>query len=373
MKIVADENISNLQDFFGHFGEVRPVSGRTVTAEQLRDADVLLVRSVTQVNPALLADTPVRFVGTCTIGTDHLDLNYLAERDIAWASAPGCNANGVVQYVLSVLATLMPDWRERRVGVIGSGNVGARICRALSVLGVEHCAYDPFLTLADNPQLTDLASVLNCDAVCVHTPYTLEGPHPTHHLVNRDALAQLRPGALLINAGRGGAVDNAALLAHIESGADLKVALDVWEHEPAIYRPLLKRVTLGSPHIAGYSFEGRLNGSAMIFSALAAHLGWPEARAQSIRAEISATAMGPPQALSCRDLNQTLLSTYQPLADDARLRETLLSAPPEQVGPSFDRLRKTYAQRREFGHYSIVDTPAPLAQTLVELGFHHYE
>lgn len=373
MKIVADENISNLQEFFGHFGEVQAVSGRTLSAEQLREADVLLVRSVTQVNAQLLADTPVQFVGTCTIGTDHLDLNYLAQHGIAWSSAPGCNAGGVVQYVLSTLATLMPDWQKRRISVIGSGNVGSRVCRALTVLGVDHCAYDPFLTPADNPQLSDWASVLNCDAVCVHTPYTVGGPHPTHHLLNRQALMQLRPGAVLINAGRGGAVDNAALLAHLERGADLQVVLDVWEQEPNINRALLERVTIGSPHIAGYSFEGRLNGSAMIFSALAAHLGWPEAEAQAIRAQISADAMGLPQALSGRDLNQTLLSTYQPLSDDARLREALLGVPLEQVGPSFDRLRKTYVQRREFGHYAVVDTPEPLKQTLIDLGFHCHE
>lgn len=373
MKIVADENISNLQEFFGHFGEVQAVSGRTVTAEQLREADVLLVRSVTQVNAELLADTPVQFVGTCTIGTDHLDLNYLAQRNIAWASAPGCNAGGVVQYVLSVLATLMPDWQKRRIGVIGSGNVGSRVCQALTALQVDHCAYDPFLTLADNPQLTDLANVLNCDAVCVHTPYTVDGPHPTHHLLSSRALAQLRSGAVLINAGRGGAVDNAALLTHLERGSDLQVVLDVWEQEPNINRALLERVAIASPHIAGYSFEGRLNGSAMIFSALAAHLGWPEAQVDPIRAQILADAMGPPQPLTARDLNQTLLSTYQPRADDARLRDALLGVPLEQVGPTFDRLRKTYAQRREFGHYGIVDTPSPLMQTLIELGFHRYE
>lgn len=373
MKIVADENISNLQEFFGHFGEVQAVSGRTLSSEQLRDADVLLVRSVTQVTAELLANSPVQFVGTCTIGTDHLDLNYLTQSDIVWASAPGCNAGGVVQYVLSVLATLMPEWRARRIGVIGSGNVGSRVCRALTALGVEHCAYDPFLTLADNPRLTDLATVLDCDAVCVHTPYTVDGAHPTHHLINHQTLSQLRPGAVLINAGRGGAVDNTALLAHLERGVDLRVALDVWENEPRIDLALLERVALGSPHIAGYSFEGRLYGSAMIFSALADHFGWEEERAQALRSQIVSKAMGPPQLLSGQALNQTLLSTYDPRSDDTRLREALRGVPAGQVGLIFDRLRKTYSQRREYGHHVIVDTPAPLAQTLVELGFQRYE
>ena len=249
MKLICDENIPFVHRFFDSFGEVVTRPGRSLQAADLEGADALIVRSVTRVNAELLARSDLRFVGTCTIGIDHLDTDYLDERGIAWASAPGCNSGGVVQYVLAALAQLRPNWRQLSIGVIGAGGVGGRLMRTLQAVGVDCCAYDPFLS--GRGYLAPLQQVLAADVVCVHTPLTRTGPHPTLHMIGAAELAALKPGALLINAGRGGAVDGDALKHHLAAGAALSTALDVWEGEPAIDGALLERVDLGTPHIAG--------------------------------------------------------------------------------------------------------------------------
>ncbi len=368
MKIVADENIPYVQEFFGRFGEVRTAPGRTLTAAQLHEADVLLVRSVTRVDEQLLAGSSVRFVGTCTIGIDHLDTEYLRKNHIVYASAPGCNAGGVVQYVLAALSRLDEGWTGRTVGVIGSGNVGGRLCKTLAALGVEYRAYDPFLVPQENSRLAPLAEVLHSDIVCLHTPYTTAGPHPTRHMIGRAQLDALRPGTILVNAGRGGAVANQALLQHLRSGADLRVVLDVWENEPGIDVALLERVALGSPHIAGYSFEGKLNGSAMIHAALADFLGLDREVAADQCRRLLRRLKGEPSTLTCGDLNAAIAATYDITADDARLREAVREAGPAGAAAAFDRLRKTYPERREFGHFRVKGT-GPLQESLGNIGF----
>lgn len=370
MKIVADENIPYVTEFFAPFGEVVTAPGRHLSADQVRDADILLVRSVTKVGEALLSGSKVRFVGTCTIGVDHLDTEYLRRNHITFASAPGCNAGGVVQYVLTALAELAANWRQKRVGVIGHGNVGGRLCRALQALQVNYLAYDPFVSPLDNPRSCAIEQALDCDIVCMHTPYTTAGPHPTHHMIGIKQLRYMRPGAILINAGRGGAIDNRALLAHLQRDADLRVVLDVWENEPEVNLALLEMVAFGTPHIAGYSYEGKLNGSAMIHEALVRFLGKDEAEMAAHRNALLAKLMGPPQDLSAGELNQAIRSTYDIAADDRRMREALLNAPAGEIGLAFDRLRKTYPERREFSHFQVQAEPEVLVE-LKALGFKH--
>jgi len=369
MKILADENIPYVHEFFGGFGEVITAPGRHLNREQLEDAEVLLVRSVTRVDERLLAGSAVRFVGTCTIGTDHLDKEYLRRNHIAFASAPGCNAGGVVQYVLAALTELASHWRQKRVGVIGRGNVGGRLCQALDALQVNYLAYDPFLSPSDHPRMCAVEQALDCDIICVHTPYTTAGPHPTHHMIGSQQLRNLRPGAILLNAGRGGGIDGRALLAHLQADADLRVVLDVWENEPDIDLALLELVALGSPHIAGYSYEGKLNGSAMIHAALAQFLGVDlEAAAQRCE-ELMVRLRGAPATVVCDSLNQAILATYEVNSDDERLRHALAEAGSGGVGMAFDRLRKTYPERREFSHYKVVGADTHLQEQLQAIGF----
>ena len=227
MKIVIDANIPLAKEFFSSLGEVTLIPPRELSAENIRDADVLIVRSVVKIGQALLENSHVKFVGSCTAGVDHLDTVYLDKKNIIWSGAPGCNANAVVEYVLSVFASLYQaqdqnfDWWNRSVGIIGCGNVGGRLHKKLTSLGVKTQCYDPLLASETCENLTTLERVLTCDIVCVHVPLTKSGPFPSHHLLGEKELKQLTPNAVLISAGRGAVIDNQALLSFLKSGAIL--------------------------------------------------------------------------------------------------------------------------------------------------------
>ena len=358
MKIVADENIPLVNEFFSRLGQVVCLPGRTITANDVCDADVLIVRSVTRVNGALLAGSKVKFVGTCTIGVDHLDEHYLDAHAIRWSSAPGCNANSVVEFVYAALAHLDVNWLPVKFGIIGCGNVGGLLYKRLKAQGVEVHCYDPNLTLEQNPDLTSLAEVLRCDVISMHTPLVVDGPHPSFHLLSHKELRQLKPGAVLINAGRGAVIDNQALLDVLNTRTDLRVILDVWEPEPDISLELLDKVLLGSPHIAGYSYDGKLNGTDLVYNALCQHLNIPP--------KASLAELVPPLAnnqLRVEDKNQNIFQIAQQLikqvydiaADDARLRVTARHALAGELkfGEGFDGLRKHYPKRREFHNYQV--------------------
>ena len=380
MRIVADENIPLVNAFFGHMGEVVCLPGRTMTAADVRDADALIVRSVTKVNPALLDGSKVKFVGTCTIGVDHLDQTYLDAHGIHWSSAPGCNANSVVEFVYAALCHQDINWLPVKFGIIGCGNVGGLLYKRLKAQGVDVRCYDPNLTLAQNPDLTSLEEVLACDVISMHTPLVTTGAHPSFHLLGRKELLQLKPGAVLINCGRGPVINNQALLDVLTERNDLRVVLDVWEPEPDISLELLNHVLLGSPHIAGYSYDGKLNGTEMIYQALCRHL---DKSPQS-----SLTALVPPLANNQLRIDKNIdkhnnifniakeliRQVYDIAADDARLRALATQAFAGEVvfGEGFDSLRKHYPVRREFHNYqvhleSITETDKKWLQVL---GFH---
>lgn len=374
MKIIADENIPLVNEFFGHLGEIIRLPGRTMNADDLRGADALLVRSVTPVGEALIGASNLSFVGTCTIGVDHLDQDYLDQRGITWASAPGCNANSVVEYVYAALAHLDVDWSNRRVGIIGCGNVGGFLHKRLRAQGVHCLCYDPFLTSADNPDLTTLDAVLDCDIVCLHTPLTTSGPHPSWHLLGEPELARLRPGTVLLNAGRGPVVDNAALLRRLQAADDLQVVLDVWEPEPDISRSLLNRVALGTPHIAGYSYDGKVTGTAMIYTALCEHLGVePQASLADVLPPVVDNLLKVTTADNWRAQGQLIPQAYAIAEDDQRLRDLARRAEQgtENFAQGFDRLRKEYPVRREFANYRLEFEPGTEgnAERLGALGF----
>ncbi len=363
MKIVADENIPLVEAFFSPLGDVLTRPGRTLKAEDVRDAEVLLVRSVTRVNRALLDGSKVRFVGTCTIGEDHLDLDYLKQHNIAFTSAPGCNANSVVEYVFSVLAALNTDWRGKVFGIIGCGNVGGRLYQRLQALGVECRCYDPLLSSpspVNTPlqrDLTSLEAVLAADIISLHTPLTRGGPYPTYHMLGMEQLLTLTPGSLLINSGRGAAIDNQALLRILQRRDDLTVALDVWEPEPALNPSLLERVALGTPHIAGYSYDGKVAGTAMVHRALCRFL--------SLEVEVPQDDVPAPAPLivnsadAYTQLREAVLQAYDVRQDDRRLRWA--AADVAQLPKAFDALRKNYPRRLEFSNY-VVQLPDVVQQ-----------
>lgn len=368
MKIVADENIPYAQALFSTLGDVRLVPGRSLQRADVIDADILLVRSVTRVNEALLHGTPVKFVGTCTIGTDHLDKRYLDAQNITYTSAPGCNANSVVQYALAALAHLDKIDKNLRYAVVGCGNVGGRLYRAFHHLGLDCVGIDPYLTTDDIPQLGEFSAIYACDVICVHTPLLRKGLHPTYHLFNQSVLDKLKPGAVLLNAGRGDVIDNEALHNKLKTSSDLQVVLDVWENEPTIHTDLLKQVTIGTPHIAGYSFEGRVNGSTMIFQALSQFLEKDVTWQNTILTPLLEQVLGERVSIKHTDMMSTLLATHPIYGDHQRLM-----AVADNVSNEFDRLRKTYPQRREFTHYvlssSLENTPQDERGCLEKLGF----
>ena len=360
-RLVADQNMPLVEALFSHFFEVQLLPGRVITAQSIEGAEVLLVRSVTPVNQSLLAGSSVRFVGSATAGTDHVDLDYLAKNHIQFAHAPGCNAHAVVQYVLSVLCCLKPQWQQCRVGIVGCGNVGGLLYRQLCALGVQCRVYDPFLDSADIPDLCSFEQVLDCEIISVHTPLTTSGPYPTHHMFDRQILQQIKSTSLLINAGRGGVIDNIALLSLLKQSSGLQVALDVWESEPQIDTELLDLVAMATPHIAGYSYEGKMRGTQILFDSLSQHYQLERSMLDDLLEQTNQ-----PRVIDEHKLNNLLLACYQVQRDDQRLRAAVKDQ--SDVSTAFDHLRKNYPERREYSHYSV-PADLPNSHKLAVLGF----
>jgi erythronate-4-phosphate dehydrogenase len=358
LKIVADENIPHVCSIFSSLGKVTTVNGRDLSKEQLLDADILLVRSVTRVNKALLDGTSVRFVATATIGTDHLDKQYLKSRDISWACAPGSNADSVVDYVISACCRLdgLLEWllADGIVGIVGMGNVGGRLYERLDRLGIKVSAYDPLIEQDRYSVLTSLDEVLMADVICLHAPLTRDGDYPSYHLFDAECLDSINTGAVLINAGRGSVIDNASLKQLLERRDDFCAVLDVWEGEPAIDIDLLKRIDLATPHIAGYSFDGKLAGTEMIYEACCQFLGTEiDVIENSVRDTLSITLSklnNPVEAM-----REAVLACYDIAKDDQNLRGRLLHVDATNRSKEFDDLRKNYPVRREFSKCHIAN------------------
>ncbi len=282
MKILVDENMPYARELFSRTGEVVAVPGRPLPEAELRDASALMVRSVTRVNAALLAGTPVKFVGTATAGTDHVDQPSLQAAGIGFSAAPGCNAIAVVEYVFSALLLLAERdgfaLRDRTVGIVGVGNVGSRLQARLEAWGVKTLLCDP--PRADRgdtgPFHTLETLVAQADILTFHTPLNKEGRYKSWHLADAALLMALRPDTILINACRGPVVDNAALLEVLKMRGDLRVVLDVWEPEPDLSLDLLARVDIATAHIAGYTLEGKARGTTQVFEAWSAFIGQPQ-------------------------------------------------------------------------------------------------
>jgi erythronate-4-phosphate dehydrogenase len=377
MKIIADENIPCAAQAFASLGEVSLVPGRGMQPEQVRDADILLVRSVTAVGPALLEQSSVRFVGSATIGFDHVDRAYLQQRGIGFATAPGCNATSAAEYVVSALLVLAErngfGLAGKSVGIIGCGNVGSRVRDRLSALDMRCVVNDPPLQAqGGHDDFVSLDEVLQADIITVHVPYTRDGACPTHHLVDDARLRKLQPGTLFINTSRGAVTDNRALDTVLAGRDDLSVVLDVWEGEPAINTSLLQRVGLGTPHIAGYSLDGKLRGTEMIYRSACDWFGqrgqWQAADFLPAGSVIECDEPG--DAAVTAMLRAAVFSTYDIRADDARLR-AMLALPSAEQPAYFDRLRKEYPVRREFSTTSVLvdDANSECERVLRALGF----
>jgi erythronate-4-phosphate dehydrogenase len=357
---------------------VHVLSGRDIRPDVLAGAEALLVRSITPVNRELLAGSAVRFVGTATIGFDHVDRAWLEQNGIGFASAPGSNANSAAEYILAALLEVGRRLRlpleGRSIGVIGVGNVGRRVAAKCEALGMRVRRNDPPLQRqTGDRQYVSLDALYDCDFLTIHTPLTRDGIDRTFHLADAGFFSALKRGAVFLNAARGAVVDSPALKTAIRSGRLQAVVLDVWEHEPDIDVKLLEMVDLGTPHIAGYSYDGKIAGLIMIYRALCAHFGLsPQYDAADFLPEpdvplLRLTAGG-------RDdeavLARAVELLYDIRRDDTDLRR-IVQHRSESRGAFFDSLRRGYPIRREFHNMAVVlDEPRPgLVGKLRGLGF----
>lgn len=373
MHILVDENIPYGAEAFATLGTVSTFHGRHLSATDLATTDVLIVRSITPVNAQLLQNTPVRFVGTATIGTDHVDLEYLKSRDIAFASAPGCNATSAAEYVISALTILAQqqhfDLNKKTVGIVGCGNVGSRVKAKLQALGVACLVYDPPLQETDSSQdFVDIAALQHADIITLHVPLSTVGKYPTQNLVDAEFLSHLREEVILINTARGDVVDEIALSYRLLAYPKMQVVLDVWRDEPRINPWLLSRAGLATPHIAGYSFDGKVRGTEMIYQTVCQFLETsPKWQAQLPSAAIQqlgfSEQLEPQQAIAT-----AILANYDVRRDDAQLR--LITQHPHPTS-YFDQLRKEYPIRREFSCLTIQlpTAKSDLAAQFRDLGF----
>ena len=379
LTIVADSNIASLDEFFNPVAlgqnteqqvQVIRVAGRDINAQLMADVqpDVLLIRSVTSINESLLSDNnSVKFVGSATIGTDHVDQEYLAERNITFANAAGCSKHSVAQYVVTAILTLRPQyWQQSTkpltLGIIGLGNIGSTLAQYANDLGWKILGYDPLLATSDinNASLDQVLS--QSDIVSLHVPLTDKkdtdaqgaisnsisnnvSDYPTRHLINAETLALMSPHTMLINSARGPVIDAAALEADIDA-TERQVVLDVFEHEPQISESLLSKLAIATPHIAGYTLEGKLRGTQIIYDALCEKL--------AVLPVLSMHQLLPLNTYLWFELKEhtdRLQKFYDIRKDDAALRNKITNG--KVKGSDFDQLRRDYHLRREWQAQTI--------------------
>ena len=378
MKIIADENIPFVKDCFSSIGQVITLSGRTMEASAVKDADILLVRSITKVNADLLDNSGIKFVATATIGTEHIDTQYLQGRNIGFAYAPGSNANSVAEYVIAALLALGKKHKfqleGKSIGVIGVGNVGSRVEQKARALGIKVVLNDPPLERqTGDDKYRPIDELYDCDFLTLHTPLAFDGEDKTYHLADEGFFNSLRSQAFFINTARGGCTDTDALKMALKSSQIAGAVMDVWENEPNIDNDLLLKAQLSTPHVAGYSFDGKVAGMIMIYKAACQYFNLqPKYGAEDFlpAPEVPEISIDPQTDDQQKILHDTVQQVYVINRDDFNTREILI-VPREQRGKWFDDLRKDYPIRREFQNTKIVMTKKNeiLKQKFAGIGF----
>ena len=335
VKVVIDEHIPFIRAAAARlFTDVKYCNGATLSRSDLTGADALIVRTRTRCDRALLEGTDVSFVATATAGCDHIDADYLFSRRISWSAAAGCNAGSVAQYVTNSLLALTADTplRPRVVGIVGVGHVGRAVSRSLTRFGFDVVLYDPPREETEGIRLNTLRELQEeCDVISVHTPLTFAGRWKTHGLVDRDFLSRCRRRPVILNAARGGVVCEADLLEALRSGGVSAAVIDTWENEPHINPSLLSAAVIATPHIAGYSADGKVGATRMALTAVCNHFG----------IDTSFTITPPPLPADLRptgDPVRDALALYDPRRDSLALKQEPLK---------FEDLRNHYPLRRE--------------------------
>lgn len=344
MKVVVDNKIPFIREVLDTLGvEATYMPGTAIDREAVADAEALIVRTRTCCNAALLDDSRIRFIATATIGYDHIDTAYCAAHGIRWTNAPGCNAASVCQYIESVLLLLQREQgmslSSSTLGVVGVGHVGTLVAAMARSWGMRVLCCDPLREANGEQGFVSLDVIAReADVVTLHTPLTYDGPCPTYHMADEAFFRSLGRKPWFINTSRGETTDTAALHRALDEGLVAQCVIDVWEHEPHIDRALLDRCYIGTPHIAGYSADGKACATQMSLQALAHHFGLGEIP------EIVPPRLTP-STIYADSRAAALLQIYNPHADSARLK-----AQPE----AFEQLRGDYPLRREAKGFDIM-------------------
>ena len=349
MKIVADHHIPFVTHYFGAHGELILKPGRKITRADVKDADVLLVRSITHVDEKLLSGSRVKFVGSVTAGSDHLDTAWLDNAGIFWCVAKGFNAPPVADYVVSIIAALqrkqMFASTNLRAAVIGVGSVGRLVAERLRLLNMDVVLCDPIRAQSEPDfHSVNLEDITDVDLISLHVPLTRTGAHPTHHFMGNKFLQRQKPQTILLNASRGAVIDSQALMLH---GTHLHWCFDVWEHEPNIDKNILNRAVIATPHIAGYSVQSKIRGIDMIYQAACAQ--------KIIEPQSISLKQMPTQTLQFSGAQHhwqdIILGVFNPLILTAMMRTQLL--PETADAHLFDEMRHQFNYRHEFAYTKI--------------------
>jgi Phosphoglycerate dehydrogenase and related dehydrogenases len=354
MKVVCDSDIPFLKGALEPYCQVVYAHGSEINREMVMDADALVIRTRTRCNATLLEGTKVRFIATATIGYDHIDTKWCESHGITWTNAPGCNSWSVQQYIGSLLVTMSRtlgfSFREKTIGVVGVGNVGSKVARLAALLGFRVLLCDPPRARREgSSQFVSLDEIISrSDIITLHVPLIRDGEDATFHMFDDSRLASMNKNQILINSSRGEVVDGAALKNALAQKSILAASLDVWENEPQIDPQLLSLLFTGTPHIAGYSVDGKATGTTMSVQALGKFFDLPcrdwevTQVPQSVQpSEFSIDTAGKtPQEV----LADAILHTYDIKNDDAALRADVAS---------FEKQRSHYPVRREFPAFCI--------------------
>lgn len=380
MKTVVAASVLYGREAFASLGAVDVAPDRDITARRLKDADALVIRSKTTVNAALLEGTRVAFIGTATAGFDHMDIAELERRGVAWCSAPGCNATSVAEYIVSALLCLSRrhgfPLEGRVLGVIGVGHVGARVVRLATALGLRVLQNDPPRALIEGDAvLRPLDEILpELDLVTLHVPLQNAGAFATRRMVNCRFLSRLKPGAVFLNTSRGEVVDESALKLALARGQVRNAVLDVWENEPDPDPELVRAVTLGTPHIAGYSWDGKREGTRMVYQEACRFFecvpSWtPPGEEESGPARPPEGVWNGTGKTDAEAVCEIVRAAYDITRDDRDFRGPDLDRASRAI--LFEHLRKRYGVRREFSAMRLraAGLSAGAERRLKSLGF----
>ena len=368
MKILADVHIPYLQGVAEQFGQVYYLPGDEFTKETVKENDILIVRTVTRFDERILAGSNVKLICSATIGYDHIDTNYCEQNNIAWRTAPGCNAGSVEQYVTTSLLRLAQkhnfELKNKTIGIVGVGNVGSKVARACQLLGMKVLLNDPPREANEKSDLfVDLATIQNqADIITFHTPLSKDGKYATYHLADKCFFDNLAKRPIIINTSRGAVVSNEALKSAIKKGFVSGAIIDTWENEPNIDNELLQIVDIATPHIAGYSADGKWNATKMSLETINRFFKFNKQPVKLLPIKEPNETIIDLSSHICGDeqLTKALLYSYDPLTDSALLKDH-----PEK----FYYFRSHYPLRREYNAYTIVNASNQTASIAKELGF----